>query len=89
MLRLAALGLGLIQMRLSGQPKPGPLSGCPAFHRDHAVIDVEPEVLDEPVAHLAQGEAVAHWHRPGADEAFLPRQEQRAFNRPSGRIGPI
>ena len=43
MLRLAALGLGLIQTRLfgAGQPKPGPASGSQWCIVDHAVIDVE------------------------------------------------
>jgi hypothetical protein len=46
-------------------------------------------MVDEPVPHLAHGQAVAHRHRPGADEAFLARQQQRALDRPPGGIGPV
>ena len=63
--------------------------GLPPVHRDDAVIDVEPEMVDEPVAHLTQSQPVAHHHRPCADEAFLPRHQQRAFHRAPRRIGPV
>ena len=94
MLRLAALGLGLIQIRLSGQPKPpetvlGSRLGQPVVHLDHPVGDVEAEAMDEPVAHLAHGQPVAHRHRAGADEALLPRQQQSALDRAPGGIGPV
>ena len=89
MLRLAALGLGLIHTRSGGQPKPGASSGLPALHLDHPVIDVELEVVDEPAAELAQRQAVAHRHRPGADEALPARAQRQPFDRPPGGIGPV
>jgi hypothetical protein len=89
MLRLAALGLGLIQTRSGGQPKPGASSGLPALHLDHAIIDVELEVIDEPAAELAERQAVAHRHRPGADEALPARAQRQPFDRAARGIGPV
>src|SRR6185437_14971759 len=64
--------------------------GRPApLHLDHVVIDVEAEILDEPFAELAQGEAVAHRDRPGADEALPARSQSQPFNRPPRGIGPV
>ena len=89
MLRLAALGLGLIHTRSGGQPKPGRRVGLPALHLDHAIIDVELEVVDEPVAELAERQAVAHRHRARADEAFPAGPQRQALDRAPGRIGPV
>ena len=83
----AALGLGLTQARSpSGQPKPGAASRLPALHRDHPVVDVEPAACDEPAAELAERQAVAHRHRPRADEA-LPARRAASGPRPAGRPG--
>ena len=89
MLRLAALGLGLIQTRSGGQPKPGPSLGLPALHLDHAIVDVEVEVVDEPVAELAERQAMAHRHRSGADEALPAWPQGQPLDRPSRGIGPV
>ena len=55
--------------------------GLPTFHGDHAVVDVELEVLDEPVAQLAQCQSVAHGHGAGAYEAFPALAEGQALYR--------
>ncbi len=89
MLRLAAFGLGLIHTRSVGQPKPGARIRFPALHFDHAIIDVEVEVLDEPVAELAERQAMAHRHGTRADEAFPPRTERQAFDRTSRGVRPV
>ena len=89
MLTLAALGLGLIQTRSGGQPKPGRRVGLPALHRDHAIIDVELEMVDEPMAHLAQRQPVPHRHRPGADEALPAGPQRQPLDRAAGGIGPV
>ena len=89
MLRLAAFGLGLIHTRSDGQPKPGAASRIPAVHLDHAVIDVEAEVIDEPKPELAEGQAVAHRKRSGADEALPPGLQGQPFDRPAGGIWPV
>ena len=89
MLRLAALGLGLIHTRSGGQPKPGRLVGLPALHLDHAIVDVEVEVVDEPLAELAERQAVAHRDRAGADEALPARTKRQPLDRSAGGIGPV
>ena len=90
MQRLAALGLRVDPDALArGQPKPGAVVGLPALHLDHAIVDVELEVVDEPAAELAQRQAVAHRHRPGADEAFPARAQRQPLDRAAGRVGPV
>ena len=56
---------------------------------DDAVIDIELELADEPVAHLAQGEAVPHGHRPGADETFPTGAQAESLDRAPGRVWAI
>ncbi len=79
-----------IDPRALGWPaEPGRGLGRPPLHHDHAVIDVEVEVADEPMAHFAQGQAVAHDHRPRPDEALPAGAQEIALNRAARRIGSI
>ena len=89
MLRLAALGLGLTQLRSVGQPKPGAAVGLPAVHGDHAVVHAQAQRGDEPVAEFAHGHAVAHGHGAGADEALPAFAQREAFDRAARRVGPV
>ena len=89
MLRLAALGDGLIQMRSSRPAETRRGVWRPALHLDDPIIDVEVEMADEPVAHLAQRQPVAHGHRPGADEALPARQQRSALDRAAGGVGTV
>ena len=66
-----------------------PLVGRPALHLDHAVIDVQFEVIDEPQTQFAHRHAVPHRHRPGPHEALVSRLQRQPLDRPSRRIGPI
>ncbi len=78
---------------------PGPLAERPAetraflrepvLHLDHTIVDVQLESLDEPVAELAQGQAVAHGQGPRADEAFPAGAKGQALDGAAGGIGPV
>src|SRR3546814_10608877 len=61
----------------------------PARHPDDAIIDVEIEVTDEPVPHLAHRQPVTHHHRPRADEAFPAGLQQRSLDGAPRRVRPI
>jgi hypothetical protein len=79
MLRLAAFG----------PAETGRTVGLPSLHLDHAIIDVQPETVDEPFAKLAERQAVAHRQRPRADEAFPARAQRQPFDRTSRRVRPV
>jgi len=63
--------------------------GRPAGHRDDAVVDLQTVVRDEPVSEFAQRHAVAHRHRPRANEAFPAGQQREPFHRPARRVRAI
>jgi hypothetical protein len=63
--------------------------GRPASHGDHPVVELQFQLADEPPAHLAEGQAVAHGHRPGADEALPTGPQAQTLDRPAGRVRPV
>ena len=63
--------------------------GRPALHLHHPIIHIQLELVDEPQAQFAHRHAVAHWHRPGPDEAFPAGIQRQPLHRPSRRIGPV
>ena len=46
-------------------------------------------MADQPLSHFSHCEPVPHRHRSGSDETFPSVFEQRAFDRPADRIGPV
>ena len=64
--------------------------GLPALHGDDAVFQLKTVAGDEPVAQLAQGEAVAHGQAGGrADEAFPAGAQAQSFDGPAGGVGAV
>ena len=41
------------------------------------------------MAELAERQAMAHRHRPRADEALPARPQRQTFDRPPGGVGPV
>jgi hypothetical protein len=96
----AGVGAGHVQVRGVGAGvDPGALAqgpavarriiGLPALHLDDPVIDVQPALLDEPMAKFAEREAVAHRQRTRADEALPARAQGQALHRPAGGVRPV
>ena len=53
------------------------------------IVDVEPEMIDEPLPELAERQPVAHRDRSGADKASPAGPQRQALDRPSRRVGPV
>ena len=87
--QICCVGTRIDPHAVVGPAKAGRLARFPAFHLYDAVIDIELEMLDEPVAHLSHRHTVAHRHGRSANEAFLSGEKQRAFDGASRRVGPI
>ena len=83
------VGAGVDPDAVVGPAEARAVVGLPPFHRDDAIIDVQLEVIDEPMAELAQRQAVAHRDRAGADEAFPAGPERQPLDRAAGGIGPV
>src|SRR3546814_18717136 len=76
-------------LRSSDLPAEAGAFRIPARHPDDAIIDVEIEVTDEPVPHLAHRQPVTHHHRPRAAEAFPAGLQQRSLDGAPRRVRPI
>jgi hypothetical protein len=74
---------------IGGPAIAGAFVGLVPFHLDHAVINVELEMMDEPGPEFAEGQAVAHRNGAGADEAFPTGAERQALDRAAGGIGTV
>ena len=84
------VGAGIDPDTLAERPaEAGRGIGFVALHLDHAIVDVELEMIDEPEAELAKCQAVAHRDWPCSDEAFPTGAERQSLDRPAGGVGAI
>ena len=78
---------------------PGPLAerpaeagagfGLPVAHGNDLPVEVELQRAHEPAGELAQGEAVAHRQRAGADETLPARAQGQPFDRPARGVRTV
>ena len=87
--QVGGVGAGVDPAALGGPAKARCGFGCPLAHGDDAVVHRQAEGVDEPVAQLAHGHAVAHGHGACAHEAFPAGLQRQAFDGAARGVGPV